>query len=82
MPSCVRSGELAVSVTGRAAGEGEGRPAAASTKRGRLFKTVHRRPIDYAWQMRVETGWPMRTVALCVGLLDHVWLLWWLGVEN
>jgi hypothetical protein len=26
MPSCVRSGELAVSVTGRAAGEGEGRP--------------------------------------------------------
>jgi hypothetical protein len=34
MRSCVRSGELAESVTGRAAGEGEGRSASASTKRG------------------------------------------------
>ena len=33
MRSGVRSGELAVGVTGRAAGEGEGRSASASAKR-------------------------------------------------
>lgn len=65
------------SVTGPAAGSGEGRSASAPAKRG-VREMVHCGPIELPWRLRVETVWAKASVASCAGLLE---LVLWLGVE-
>lgn len=76
----MHGGEQAGSVTGPAAGEGEGRSASAPAKRG-VREMVHCQPINRPWHLRVETGRPDQTIAPDAALWEGVQSLWWLGVE-